>query len=494
MTNDRDARGYSAARPQIAVAGKPLPVDLAAAVTAVRVRRESSAPAVCTVALATDPSNPALQIGATLAVDLAGVALFEGQISAVEWRLGPDRCHAGMITAADASAELALASSVRMFVDMTAVEIVTEIAGDHGLSVSATEDGPTLPRVIHHRESDLAFVDRIADEAGLWWRLDGDTLRLESKTTEDIVAVSWGAELVEAVITRDASADVATVRASGWDCVARRLVSEQARVNAPGAERSIADLAFSAPERALRLARRELEAGEPERLRIQAVLRGDPQLRPGLGLSLTDRPTPTNGPFRLTSVEHVIDASSGYLVVVDSRGLPRPADGPAAGVELLTAVLTSTADPQDEGRVQVRFPGWGDVESDWLPVVLPGTGPDKGLVCLPEPEDTVVVLGSPSDPGLGVVLGGVWPGRIGGDTAPGGVRNGEVRAYTLATRDDQALTLDRDTDAVMLSNSRGSHVRVDQSGIHLHSVGPLTIEAPSSTLTLRAKSVDFERA
>ena len=45
-----------------------------------------------------------------------------------------------------------------------------------------------------------------------------------------------------------------------------------------------------------------------------------------------------------------------------------------------------------------------------------------------------------------------------------------------------------------LVNQAGSTVRIDETGIVVHSAGDLTLEAPGHAMRLRAASIDLEQA
>ena len=58
----------------------------------------------------------------------------------------------------------------------------------------------------------------------------------------------------------------------------------------------------------------------------------------------------------------------------------------------MVAIVTDIKDPEELGRVKVKFPSLADdYESDWARVVLPGAGEDTGLVFLPDVDDEVLV-------------------------------------------------------------------------------------------------------
>ncbi len=57
-----------------------------------------------------------------------------------------------------------------------------------------------------------------------------------------------------------------------------------------------------------------------------------------------------------------------------------------------SAIVTDNNDPDNIGRVKVKFPWLGDdVESWWARIAAPGAGPDYGIVWVPQVNDEVLV-------------------------------------------------------------------------------------------------------
>ena len=80
----------------------------------------------------------------------------------------------------------------------------------------------------------------------------------------------------------------------------------------------------------------------------------------------------------------------------------------------MVAIVTNTDDPNDWGRVKVKYPWVSDEEeSHWARVVSIGAGPDCGLAVIPAVEDEVMVIFEHGDfnrpGGAGRRL--EWPGR-----------------------------------------------------------------------------------
>ena len=73
--------------------------------------------------------------------------------------------------------------------------------------------------------------------------------------------------------------------------------------------------------------------------------------------------------------------------------------------QIVVGEVTSLDDKKKLGRVKVKYPHLGDVESDWCPVVTMMAGPGRGFVCRPEVHDHVLVALVFGDPNQAYVLG-----------------------------------------------------------------------------------------
>jgi uncharacterized protein involved in type VI secretion and phage assembly len=79
---------------------------------------------------------------------------------------------------------------------------------------------------------------------------------------------------------------------------------------------------------------------------------------------------------------------------------------------VVMGVVTNTADPQNWGRVKLKFPWMADdVESTWARVMGLGAGKKAGLVVVPAVGDEVLVAFEYGDFDWPVVLGGLWNGK-----------------------------------------------------------------------------------
>jgi phage baseplate assembly protein gpV len=139
----------------------------------------------------------------------------------------------------------------------------------------------------------------------------------------------------------------------------------------------------------------------------------------------------------------------------------------------------------------VSLPALGDVDAGWLGVLCPGAGPGRGIVALPDRDDTVLVALPHQSPADAVVLGSVY-----GTTAPPdpGVEGGAVRRWSLHTAEGESIVVDRGEHRIRLADGAGSYVELAPDTVRIHASTALVIDAPGHAITIRAASVDFEHA
>ncbi len=83
---------------------------------------------------------------------------------------------------------------------------------------------------------------------------------------------------------------------------------------------------------------------------------------------------------------------------------------------LVIGIVTDNDDPDQLGRVKLKFPWLGDdVESWWARLAAPGAGKDYGVTWVPQVNDEVLVGFEHGDIRFPFVLGGLWNGK---DTIP----------------------------------------------------------------------------
>ena len=506
--------------------GGPLSAEDARALGGIRVQQRLSLPSLCELTFV-DPGGPVGELagltpGTPLRVALtAGPLLFGGEVTAVEHGYGPTRTHEVKVRGYDVLHRLRKRQPVRAHVELTLLELARDLVADLGVTVEAVDSGPLWRKLVQYRQSDLQLLAEVAERRGLYFVLRDRVLHFITLAgVGPPVALALGQSLLEARIDVNADPACRAVRAEGWDPWYSAPHQHQAKQSAAGRhipfevrasdvggddERHLVDEIVQDEAQLAGLAQATLDLRRAAEVSWHGVAEGDPRLRPGAPVTLSGVAAGLAGRYVLTRVDHVIDREQGFLSEIDTRP-PPPTARPRAATATL-GIVTQVDDPEGLGRIKVRLASYAEIETDWLEVVVPGAGQDKGLIALPDGGDRVLVLLVGGDPAQGVVLGGLY-----GRQAPpdAGVTQGAVRRYTLRTPGGQRVRLDDDGNAVRMDNRNGEYVEVranqvrfgDRKGnvvemlpelLRIHAEADLLIEAPGRSVLIRGQAIDFER-
>ncbi len=316
-----------------------------------------------------------------------------------------------------------------------------------------------------------------------------------------------------------AGGQVATVTVRGWDMSRRaELTSEQ-----PAATTSVqltdtpASLAaaFGSPgyvngsrprttqtvvDSAARAIAEQVGSAFAE---ASGVATGNPKLKAGSTVSVSEVSAPFAGSYTLTHTRHVFD-KKGYRTAFEVSGrqertlLGLASGGGAgqgsgmAGVQI--GVVSDNADPKNLGRIRVQLPYLGhDFVTDWARVVAPGNGPKRGFVWIPEVNDEVLVAFHQGDVSEPYVLGGLWNGV---DAPPPIDLNGgklEARAFVSRTGQKIEMSDKSGSEGILISSADGAIlVQVDAANkkvvvtadgggkVEMKAQGDITIDAQGS--------------
>ncbi len=125
--------------------------------------------------------------------------------------------------------------------------------------------------------------------------------------------------------------------------------------------------------------------------------------------------------------------------VTDRSG--RPVSGQMPG--LVEAIVTDNEDPDQLGRVKVKFPTLPEMpESYWARLSMPMAGEGRGWMTIPEVDDEVLVAFLHGDFNHAVVVGSLYNGV---DTPPYANEDGNNDLRVFKSRSGHTITFD-DTD------------------------------------------------
>jgi phage protein D len=494
----------------IQVAGAPLPEEAVRRLASLRMAARLDQPAQCelTFAAAAGPAaGPALfPLGSALSVRLADDphTLFDGEVTCFEAEYADDGAASLHVRAYDPLHRLRKRQELRVFESVTAAELAWQLAGAVGLDVEADEDGPRVERLLQHRHSDFDLLLEVAGRAGLHFAAADGRLRL-------ITLVGYG-EPLELELGRSVSGlrvaanldqGAGESAALGWHPQRAELIEQRAgdarsgrrialrpdpRDVDAGGPRTAVDQPGRSDDELAALAQARLDSRVAGWVTVTGVAEGDSALRPGRRISITGVAEQLAGIYVLTQVVHTIDAS-GHLTRFSTEP-PSPVSA-AAGAAVTLGTVTDVDDPERLGRVRVGLPAYGGLDAGWLAVVFPGAGRGKGIVALPDPDDTVLVALPGGEPAAGIVLGSLF-GAV--EPFDAGIDEGRAKRWSIRTGTGQSIVVDDGGRRLRLENEAGSFVELTPRLMTLHAASDLVIQSPGRAMTIRARTVDFVHA
>jgi uncharacterized protein involved in type VI secretion and phage assembly len=348
---------------------------------------------------------------------------------------------------------------------------------------------------------------------------DGKTLCcVPSSAEDDPLELQWGAGLIEFRPRLTTIGQVQQVTVRGWDPQNREEIvaeaSESAGIPQVQETRSggdlineafqiashvvIADRPIRSRSAAEHLARATAEQFAARFIEAEGVCEGHPGLVAGYSVTIGSVGKRFGGTYFVTSAVHRASAGSYHTEFVVSGVNPvtllsmlAPARPSTSIAGLCIGIVTDNRDPEDQGRVKVRFP-WmsSDQTSDWVRVVIPGGGAERGFAWLPEINDEVLIGFELGDMQYPYVLGGLWNGR---DQPPESntacIKDHKVQQRIIRSRSGHRIILNDDANegGIIIEDRNGNRIRLDSqedtATIQVH--GDLTLKA-EGTLTLDA--------
>ena len=171
-----------------------------------------------------------------------------------------------------------------------------------------------------------------------------------------------------------------------------------------------------------------------------------------------------------------------------------PADGNSRFLGVAVGIVTNNQDPDNLGRVKVKFPWLSDEdESHWARILTPMAGNDRGLYFLPEVDDEVLVAFEHGRAEFPYVLGALWNGK---DKVPETNDDGKNNMRTIKSRSGHIIRLD-DTDGSekieILDKSGKNSVVIDsaENSITVAADADITIESGSGKLILSGNGIEI---
>lgn len=466
---------------------------------------------------------PAVNPGDELAltIDRPGgspTPIFTGDVNSVEL-VGRTGATYFVIRAYDKRQRLYRGVNNKVFVDVSHSDVISRLFQSSGLSVSVTATSGTTPYVAQNAVSNGDFIEQLLHEVGHVSLRSGANFSckpLHSLNTE-VGTLEFGNNLESYTFRNTAESWLSKVEFTDWDAAKKKeivgtaaesrvIVGEQKSNNGT----SILSSAKTTMPR-LSLDQATAKAGAQAAFdrtltgsrQLEGSCDGNEKLVPG-GIVTVKGINPTfNGPYRLSMVRHRWEHDTGFVteftcntpgetsitsLLADASDSSSPAGlgGRMGGVA--PAIVTDTKDPEDMGRVKVKFPWMPKIEgtdfgSHWLRVVMAGGGASqKGLYLIPEVNDEVLVAFEHGDFRRGYVLGGVY-NSVDKPPIPNGqaVKSGKTPQKVFRSSTGHILTFDDSDDkpgVELVTATKNITLKLDDKS------GALSMEAKKSNAVI----------
>jgi uncharacterized protein involved in type VI secretion and phage assembly len=162
---------------------------------------------------------------------------------------------------------------------------------------------------------------------------------------------------------------------------------------------------------------------------------------------------------------------------------------------LVVGVVTSSKDPDNLGRVKVRFPWLSDSEdSQWARIAVLMGGKDRGTYFLPEVDDEVVVAFERGDPRFPYVLGALWNGK---DLPPETNADGKNDVRLIKSRSGHVIRLNdrQGKETIEIVDASGANsIVIDMAGktVTITAGGDIALAASQGTISLQARRIELK--
>jgi len=180
----------------------------------------------------------------------------------------------------------------------------------------------------------------------------------------------------------------------------------------------------------------------------------------------------------------------GALLEAQRRSTPEGRlFGPVVGV------VTNNQDPDNLGRVKVRFPWLSESEeSHWARLAVPMGGKERGTYFLPEVDDEVLVAFEHGDPRFPYVLGALWNGQ---DTPPSSNSDGKNNLRLIKSRSGHLIQLndeDGKETIEIVDKSGNNSIVIDTASntVTITSDKDIALSAAQGTIKLEAQNIELK--
>ena len=286
--------------------------------------------------------------------------------------------------------------------------------------------GESLANVVQYRETDYAMVMRLASAYGYFAFYDGESFYVKKADSSNAVEVSFRETLGAFTLglgTRQGRFETSTysrltteeLSSDSENSSLNVALGDFSRSSVDASKRIFAQSGFiqinppvdsATADSATKVARAHA-LGQMARCRGRSIVTG---VRVGRCVQATHLGD-LNGQYFVTEVVHSLTANgyaNEFVCTPLDLANPHAFSRLDRATHLQSAVVTDNADPEELGRVKVKYCWSGGGESEWARVATFDAGPDRGAYFIPEVDDEVLIGFERGDPSQPVVLGSLF--------------------------------------------------------------------------------------
>jgi phage protein D len=388
-------------------------------------------------------SHP-LQLGKDLEIKTSGkgeratTSIFKGQIAAVEPEFGAQGVVIS-IRAYDKAHKMNRQRKTRTFQQMSAADMIKKIASESGLAPKATATAVVHEFFQQSNETDWDFAWRLALMHDFEVVVNDSTLEFRPANKGGggpTTALKYQDSMISFRPRMSGVQQPKTVNIRAWDPKTKQTVNgsassgettsqagvQRAKVSSDlgGGTTAIADRVAANNGEANALAKSTLNRMSDAFFEADGVAFGNPKIKAGGKVQVSGVGKQFSGTYTVTSSTHSYRGTTGYQTSFQISGrssrtlleLMRPPQERDWSSSLVVGVVTNNNDPDQMGRVRVKYPSLSDSEeSAWARIATPSAGKARGLLMLPQPDEEVIIGFEHGDTRRPIVIGSVFNGK-----------------------------------------------------------------------------------
>lgn len=320
------------------------------------------------------------------------------------------------------------------------------------------------------------------------------------------IARGWDPGTKTAIVGENSSDTSATIPAIGFG---KKGSSESKTAVSNAGTDTMLDLPLITAIQATTIAKAQFAEAESEFIKADGVCRiGDPRLVAGRKVKISGVGTRFSGDYYISEARHVwhqghytvffsVNGRNPYTVA-DLLRTDQAPEGFQKIYGVVIGMVTNVSDPENLGRVQVKFP-WmpaingAELSSNWARIATPMGGSLRGFYYLPEINDEVLVAFEHGDIDFPYIVGHLWNKKDKPPVGTADIIGGDklINQRIICSRSGHLIILDDTADKeqiIVMDKSKKNSIVIDTKNntITVKSEAIILLES-NDTLTIKSK-------